>query len=111
MTAVSRPPSLCTYDVTASSRMIGSWRRASAAAFKPSSTSWLGAYLLSGGTIRVCADAPVSVSATASAQATALRLISLRGCKKGNVTHDVLVRTPLRQKLTTAAGARRGELL
>src|SRR5262245_17159408 len=70
MTATRRCPRRSTYDDTASSRMIGSCLRASAAACRPSSTSCDSLYLFGGGVIRVCAETsdPASASATVVAQ-------------------------------------------
>src|SRR5262249_26476993 len=88
MTATRRRPTASTYDVTASSRMIGSWLRASSAAFRPSSTSCEGLYLLLGGVIRVCAEAIDPMSARESVVAQNRLFIFLTLCKSGTDRAD-----------------------
>src|SRR5215475_10389761 len=83
MTATRRCPTLSTYDVTASSCMIGSWLRASSAAFRPSSTSSDGLYLLPGGVMRVCAETIDPIRARDSVVAKNRLFIFLTLCKSG----------------------------
>src|ERR1044072_7331129 len=68
--------------------MIGSCCRISWAAFRPSSTSCAGVYLLLGATMRVCADGTAPTRKVKSTTRRVTRFIKIALCKSASLRVD-----------------------